>query len=268
MSFDLPSVLVVDDSAFFRRMISEIVAGSGAVPRGGHRGQWNGSGAESPRASPRSGHDGSGDASARRTRRDRVHHVGSPTAHRGRELARGRRHVPARSGLSSSVPSNWWRRRTSRAGRRRCESPPGCSTRCVPLARPISGACRFSPGRLRVEGRAHVRAPNEARRTLAIAASTGGPRALAELLPQIDHRTGSGGADCATHAAGIHPKPCRAAGLAKPARGGRGGAGRSRSRRYRIRGSRRLSYANNLHRDRPQNRSRSGADNLGSSPGG
>ena len=179
-------MLVVDDSAFFRRMISEIVAGSGQF-------RVVGTAANGMEAVQKVHqlHPDLVTMDLEMPQLDGLGAIGYIMSEAPRPIVVVNSHAGAGTtgsiralelGAVELVPAKEDEQGRASAFR---ESPPGSSTRCVPLARPTSGDCRFLPWPARFEGRAHVRAPNEARRTLAIAASTGGPRALAELLPQL-----------------------------------------------------------------------------------
>jgi two-component system chemotaxis response regulator CheB len=184
MSFDLPSVLVVDDSAFFRRMISEIVAGSGQFRVVGTAA--NGMEAvqkvhelhpdlvtmdlEMPQL------DGLGAIGYIMSEAPRPivvvsSHAGAGTTGSIRALELGAVELVAKEDEQGRASALRIAPRLLDALRAARAADIG---RLPVLARPA-----------RVEGPAHIRGPNEARRTLAIAASTGGPRALAELLPQL-----------------------------------------------------------------------------------
>ena len=184
MSSELPSVLVVDDSAFFRRMLAEIVAGSGQFRV-------------------------AGTASNGMEALQRVHEL-QP------DLVTMDLHMPELDGLSAIgyIMSEAPRPIvvvSSHAGSGTTASIRALELGAVELVSKEeelgkSAALRIAPRLLEalraaraadirrlpvlarpyhVKGPHGPRAPNEARRCVAIAASTGGPRALAELVPHL-----------------------------------------------------------------------------------
>ena len=146
MSFDLPSVLVVDDSAFFRRMISEIVAGSGQF-------RVVGTAANGMEAVQKVHelHPDLVTMDLEMPQLDGLGAIGYIMSEAPRPIVVVSSHAGAGSTGSiralelGAVELVAKEDEQGRASALRIA--PGCSTRCVPLARPISGACRFSPGR-------------------------------------------------------------------------------------------------------------------------
>ena len=110
----------------------------------------------------------------------------------------------------------------------------GATIHRLPLpARPARGAPHA--GRLR--------APGPARLCVAIAASTGGPRALAEVVPQLP--TGQQAAVLIVQhmPPKLHPEPGRATGRPEPPSGGRSAARHAGAGGYGLCGAGRLPYA-------------------------
>ena len=229
----LPRVLVVDDSAFMRRVMSQIIDGVRRVPVVGTA--RNGFDAlkqvhaldpdivtldvEMPEL------DGLAHA--------RLHHE-RDAAPRGDAERRddARRHEATLRALelgavdfvrkpSGSISLDLGDRR--RAPARRAARGGGGQSRRAAHASAGEGRARAGPGR------ANARATN----AVVIAASTGGPRALAEIVPALPRSSARGRADRAAHAGRLHEEPRAAARRDESTRNRRGGArraGRSRPR--------------------------------------
>ncbi len=182
---DLPSVLVVDDSPFFRRMVSEVVSGSGEFRVIGTAGNGQEALQQVHALQPDlitmdlqmpelGGLDAIGYIMSEAPRPIVVvsaHAVGgSPSAIRALELGAVEL-VTKDAGDGRSV--------ALRLGPRLLEAlraAVAADVRRLPvLARPRSSGAQA----------AFARPEGEARRIIAIAASTGGPRALAELVPAL-----------------------------------------------------------------------------------
>ncbi len=239
----MATVLVVDDSPFFRRLLTRRGRRHRGILRGGDGAERHGRAAEGPHPHAGRRADGSGDARARRSGRHRLHHVGVAPADRGGERLRGprdRRRDPgprARRGRSrgqgggahrGGVPAAGGTTAggASRRALRRHPSDAGARP-ALPRGAP-AGALRLAgPGPL-VRGHRGVHR-RSSRAGGAGAEPAGGPKGRRR--------------DRAAHAAPVHPQPRRAAGGAEPSRRGRGGPRYAVPGRYGIRGPGRLSHA-------------------------
>ena len=101
--------------------------------------------------------------------------------------------------------------------RSRAASPTDCSTRCARRRRRTSPGCACCRAPRRRRRRRAVDAASGATNAVVIASSTGGPRALAAIVPQLPRALPRGGAHRAAHAGGIHEEPRAAARRHQPA---------------------------------------------------
>ncbi len=261
-----PTVLVVDDSALMRRVLSDIwaVGGRRGVPRGGD-------GAQRPRRAAQGARSYEPDLVTMDIEMPELDGLGAigyimreaprpivvVSAHgrarnrRGDPRPRARRGGPGRQAGGGRRARRWSAR--AAAPRRGAARARGRRSRVPMLARP--------PARRAARARDGPAAARPRRGP--IAASTGGPRALAEVVPAHAPRAGTRGARRAAHAARVHAQPRRASRPHEPAARRRGGARRAGGRGHSVRRAGRLSHAGDGRARRSADRARPGPAHLG-----